>query len=254
MLLALDCGNTHMVIGLFEGEQLKYSWRLSSEDKKTEDEYMVLLRTLMEAHSLDIAAIDGMIVASVVPSVNFNLRKLAEKHLHIEPIFVNYRTKSGLKIDMENPAEVGADRIVNAIAAHHIYGGTLIVVDFGTATTFDCVLEDARYIGGAICPGIEISQRALFTYASQLSSIAMVKPPSVIGRNTAQALRSGMQWGYGGQVDALVRRMSLELPSQPQVIATGGLAQTIAGFSDSIDHVDVDLTLKGLQMIYAINN
>jgi len=250
MLLAIDCGNTHLCLGLFEGKILLRSWRLSTDVKKTEDEYLVMLGQLFEQQGFELSQLEGMILASVVPSINIIWRKLADKYLKCQLLMVTPETDIGIAILMDNPAEVGADRIVNAVAAHAKYGGKLIVVDFGTATTFDCVSENAEYLGGAICPGVEITQQALFAYAAKLANVELYRPPAVIGRNTGDALRSGLLWGYGGQTDALVRRIKLELGQDARVVATGGLATFIRNFSETIDLVDPQLTLDGLRMIW----
>lgn len=250
MLLALDCGNTHIVAGVYDGERLLCHWRLNSDSRKTEDEYMVLLQNLLQAQGLSIADIDAMALGSVVPDLNFALRKLAQKYLRLTPLCVDSRTDTGIPILMTNPEEVGADRIINAVAAHHSYSGYLIVVDFGTATTFDCVSAAGEYLGGAIAPGIEISRKALFQHAARLANIPLEKPQHAIGRSTAEGLQSGTLWGFGGQVDGIVRKMSEELPSKPTVIATGGLAAFIAPFSESITQVEPLLTLEGLRLIY----
>lgn len=250
MLLALDCGNTHIVAGVFDGQELLCHWRLSSDSRKTEDEYMVLLVGLLQAQGLALGDIDAMILGSVVPDLNFVLKKLARKHFKLIPVCIDSRTDTGMPILMHNPAEVGADRIINAVAAHHIYGGDLIVVDFGTATTFDAVSAAGEYLGGAIAPGIEISRRALFTHAARLANIPLEKPQHAIGRSTAEGLQSGTLWGFGGQVDGVVAKMSEEMPAKPTVVATGGLAAFIAPYSTRIDHVDPLLTLEGLRLIY----
>ena len=250
MLLALDCGNTQIVAGVYNGEQLLCHWRLVSDVRRTEDEYLVLLSSLFVAEGLSIRNIEDMIIASVVPDVEWTLQKLGHKHLKLNPVCLNSQTDSGLAILLTNPQELGADRIANAVAAHHTYGGNLIVVDFGTATTFDCVSATAEYLGGAIVPGFGISRQALFTYAARLNNISLEKPQRAIGRNTAECLQSGMMWGFGGQVDGLVRRMSAEFPGKPAVVATGGYATLIAPYSDCIDHVDPLLTLEGLRIIY----
>lgn len=254
MLLAVDCGNTHLVFGLFNGETLLRSWRLSTDTRKTEDEYLVLLRQLLAEDGHTLRDISGMAVGSVVPAVNFALYKLADKYLRCAYCFVTYETDTGIPIRMDNPSEVGADRIINAVAAHAKYSGPLIIVDFGTATTFDCITAAGEYIGGAICPGVEISQQALFARAAKLANIELRRPPAAIGKNTADCLRSGLLWGYGGQIDGLVRRMKNELGAATTVIATGGLASFIRGFSETIDTVDVQLTLDGLRMIWDRNH
>jgi type III pantothenate kinase len=253
MLLTLDCGNTQVVAGVYDGEHLLCHWRLVSDAHRTEDEYFTLLQSLLQAEGLSIRDIGDMIIASVVPDVEWALQKLGRKHLKLNPFCLNSQTDSGLSILLTNPQELGADRIANAAAAHHIYGGYLIVVDFGTATTFDCVSAAAEYLGGAIVPGVGISRQALFQYAARLNNIPLEKPERAIGRNTAECLRSGMMWGFGGQVDALVRRMSAELPAKPTVVATGGYAALIAPYSDCIDHVAPLLTLDGLRLIYERN-
>ena len=250
MILAIDCGNTHSVVGVFADKQLLASWRIATDASRTEDEYLVLFRELFAAKGLEFDDIKKLIVASVVPEVNYALSKLREKNLPAtELIFVDHTTPTGIKIVNDNPREVGADRIVNALAAHYKYGGDLIVVDFGTATTFDCINSEGEYFGGAICPGIEVSKQALFTHAAKLSEIDLTRPPQVIATNTADSLRSGILWGYGGQVDALVRRMEHEWGKKIKVIATGGLAPLIDEFSETIDIVDIDLTLTGLLLV-----
>ena len=250
MLLALDCGNTQVVAGVYDGEQLICHWRLVSDSRRTEDEYFALFSSLLITEGLSMRDIESMIIASVVPDVEWTLKKLGRQHLQLNPICLDSRIDCGLKIMLTDPRELGADRIANAVAAHHIYGGELIVVDFGTATTFDCVSAAAEYLGGAIVPGVGISRQALFVHAARLPNISLDKPQRAIGRNTAECLRSGMMWGFGGQVDALVMRMRAELPTQPKVIATGGYAALIAPYSEYIDHVDPLLTLKGLRLIY----
>ena len=251
MLLAVDCGNTQTVLGVYDADKLLASWRISTNASRTADEYMVFLKDFLGNKGINLTDIDGMIVGSVVPGVNDSLYKLVEKHLSCPPpLFVDYQTPTGIKLLVDNPAEVGADRIIDALAAHKKYGGPLIIVDFGTATTLDCVSAAGEYLGGAICPGVEVSRDALFSHASKLSSIVLTKPPKVIGTNTADYLRSGILWGYGGQVDSLVQRMSEEWGETPQVIATGGLAPLIADYSDAIDVVDTHLTLDGLKMIW----
>ena len=250
MILAIDCGNTHSVLGVYDDDLLLASWRISTDAAKTEDEYLVLLTQLFQSAGLKFNNISTMIVASVVPPVNFALTMLAKKHLpKTKLIFVDETTPTGIKIIADNPKEVGADRIVNALAAHEKYGGNLIVVDFGTATTFDCITANGEYFGGAICPGIEISKQALFSHAAKLSDIVLSRPPKVMATNTADSLRSGILWGYGGQVDSLVRRMENEWGKKVQVIATGGLANLICEFSETIDEVDMELTLDGLRLV-----
>ncbi len=251
MLLAIDCGNTHIVFGVFDGDRLLNSWRVSTDTKKTEDEYLVLMSQFFDSINVEIKAIKGIIIGSVVPGVNAALSKMAAKYFSkAQLVFADYNTPTEIKLLIDNPEEVGADRIIDALAAVRKYGGDLIIVDFGTATTLDCVSAAGEYLGGAICPGVEISRNALFAHASKLSNIVLSRPPKVIGTNTADFLRSGMLWGYGGQVDALVCRMSKEWGKQPRVVATGGLAPLIAEYSEAIDIVDITLTLDGLRMVW----
>ena len=250
MLLTVDCGNTNIVIGVFDGDRLAAHWRIATDAKRTGDEYLVIMKELFGSKGLRTADIDQMIVASVVPGVNLSMETLAEEHLHCKPVFVTYATPTGVKIKMDNPAEVGADRLVDALAAHYFHPDTyVIVVDFGTATTFDCISPDGAYSGGVICPGVEITQQALFSHASKLSNVVLRRPPKVIGTNTADSLRSGILWGYAGMVDSMVRRMSDELPDKPFVLATGGLAPLIADYCQVIDEVDVMLTINGLKIL-----
>ena len=253
MLLTIDCGNTHLCFGLYAGNQLLRSWRISTNTSRTEDEYLVLLEQLLLEAGYHLRDIDGMIVGSVVPSINVSLNKLAYKYLKCRPYFVDHTTPMDLEFHVDHPSELGADRIINALAAYQKYGGNLIVVDFGTATTFDCISKEGAYEGGAICPGVEISQQALFSRAARLANIELRRPPSVIGKNTADSLRSGLLWGYGGQVDALVNRMKDELGEDARVVATGGWATFIRNFCDTIDLVDTQLTLDGLRMIWERN-
>ncbi|MBR6823489.1 MAG: type III pantothenate kinase [Firmicutes bacterium] len=250
MLLAIDCGNTHMVLGVYEGEHLLGCWRLASKIDRTEDEYFVQLSQMMDSCGMDWRGIDAMIMGSVVPSVNAVMRRFAEKYLEVEPVFVDHRTDSGLAIRIGNPAEVGADRIINGVAAHILYGGDLIVVDFGTATTCDCITAGGEYIGGAIFPGMEISQRALFSHAARLANVPLERPAHIIGQSTAECLQSGILWGYAGMVDRMIERMCEEWGTTPRIIATGGLAATVAEYSDHIEVVDDELTLEGLRLIY----
>ena len=253
MLLVLDCGNTHITVGIYNKDVLVANWRLATDVHKTEDEYMVLLRTLLLNEGLAVSDITGITIGSVVPGLDFAFRKLFTRHFKQEPLYINSSTDTGLTIDLPNPQEVGADRIINAVAAHHKYPGDLIVVDFGTATTFDVVSGDGVYLGGAIAPGIEISRQALFARAARLAHIPLERPLHAIGKSTAESLQSGTIWGYGGQVDGVVGKMCLELINTPTVIATGGLASFIAAYSERITHVEPFLTLEGLRLIYERN-
>ncbi|MDO4732825.1 MAG: type III pantothenate kinase [Bacillota bacterium] len=250
MLLAVDCGNTHIVLGLFQGEVLVRSWRISTEGNKTEDEYLAMLQVLLSQDALSLSEIEGMIVGSVVPRVTVAFNKMAKKHLRCPAYFVDHSTETEIRVLLDNPREVGADRILNVLAAHRKYGGALIVVDFGTATTFDCVSASGEYLGGAICPGIEIAQQALFSHAAKLANIDLYQPPSVIGKNSADSMRSGILWGYAGQVDCLCRRMKQEMQGDVRVIGTGGLASFIRSFTEEMEVVDTGLTLDGLRMVW----
>ncbi len=252
MLLAVDCGNTNIVLGVFAEKELIGDWRIATDRVKTSDEYMTIINALLGEKNIRFSDLDGMIVGSVVPSVTLAFHKFAKKYLACPAYFVDHTTPTGLKILMDNPMEVGADRIINSVAAHKKYGGDLIIIDLGTATTFDCVTAAGEYIGGAICPGMETSQQALFSRAAKLASIDLYCPPSFIGRNTADAMRSGILWGYGGMMDALVHHMREEWSPQAKVIATGGLASFVKLFTTTIDIVDVPLTLDGLQLIWEI--
>ncbi len=250
MLLALDCGNTHIVLGIYQDDQLLCHFRLASDAKRTEDEYMALLYGLLHSKELDLADIKAMIIGSVVPDLEFILFKMAEKYFNLIPILVNDQTDTGINIKLTNPGEMGADRLINAVAAHHFYQGDLIIIDFGTATTYDYVTTGGDYLGGAITPGIEISRRALFDRAARLAHIPMQYPPHAVGRNTAESVQSGTLWGFGGQVDNIVAKMREEMGSNPLIIATGGLASFIAPYTKEINEVNNLLTLEGLRLIY----
>ncbi len=250
MLLVIDVGNTHIVMGAYCQDKLEHVWRLASDSRKTEDEYLVYLSQFLTFQKIALAEITACAIASVVPNITASLKRLAKKYLHLQPLVVDSQTDTGMPVRMDYPEEVGADRIINAVAAYHTHGGPLIVADFGTATTFDCVSAQGEYLGGAIAPGIDISKDALFTKAARLASVPLTPPPRAIGTNTADSLRSGFFWGFGGQVDGIVRRMQEELGGQAHVIATGGLAPVIADYSETIEQVDAHLTLKGLRLVY----
>lgn len=215
MLLALDVGNTNITAGIYSGEKLAVFWRFATERLRTEDEYGMLLLDLIERRGLQKQEIDSIIIASVVPPINFALEKMAQKYFNISPLMVGIDTDTGLEILMDNPQEVGADRIVNAVAAYTFYGGPLIVVDFGTATTFDAISEKGDYLGGAIAPGIGISTEALFEKAAKLPRVELIRPASVIGRNTIASMQAGIVFGFVGQVDGIVSRMIKEFKTRP---------------------------------------
>ncbi len=253
MLLVLDTGNTNIVLGVYEGAELKHHWRMETYRQKTEDEYAMQVKALFSHVGLEFTDITGIIISSVVPPVMFPLEQMCKKYFNQEPVIVGPGVKTGLNIKYDNPREVGADRIVNAVAAIHEYGSPLIIVDFGTATTYCYVNEHAEYMGGAIAPGINISMEALFDRASKLPRVELTRPEHVVGKNTVSAMQAGILYGYVGQVEGLVGRMKAESKKMPTVIATGGLASLIGKETDVIDVVDDYLTLKGLKLIHERN-
>jgi len=253
MLLVIDIGNSNIVLGLYHGEELKFHWRIATDRNKTEDEYGMLVRSLFVSVGLTMEQVEGVIVSSVVPPLNVVVERLCTKYFQKKPLVVGPGVKTGLNIKYEYPREVGADRIVNAVAAIHEYGTPLIIVDFGTATTFCYVDEQGQYWGGAIAPGIGISTEALVSRAAKLPRIEIARPPSVVGRNTITAMQSGIYYGFVGQVEGIVKRMIAEYKTSPTVVATGGHAPLIANETDCIHVVDHNLTLKGLRLIYERN-
>ncbi len=249
-LLVVDVGNTNVVLGIYRGDDLVGSWRLATARERTADEYGILTRQLIG----DIAGkLEGAIVSSVVPPLNSAFAWMIEHHFGIEPMFVEPGVKTGIAIHVDNPQEVGADRIVNCVAAFERYGGPAIIVDFGTATTFDVVTANAEYVGGVIAPGINISAEALFARASRLPRVDIRRPPTVIGTNTVVNMQSGLYYGYLGLVDGILARMKKELPPLKKVLATGGLAALLARDSEQIEEVHEDLTLEGLKIIFDRN-
>ena len=254
MILAIDVGNTNIVIGAFEGDTLVKNWRISTAHQRTTDEMGMFMLQLLEHHKLDIGDIDDVIVSSVVPQVMFSLERAISRYLKHEPIVIGPGVKTGINIKYDDPKEVGADRIVNAVAAYNIYGGPCIIIDLGTATTFCAVTEKADYLGGVICPGVKISLDALITHTSKLPKIELILPAKVIGKTTVSSMQSGMVYGYAGQIEAIVRLMKAEMGGADiKVIATGGLASMISQATDVIDIIDANLTLKGLQILYRKN-
>ncbi len=253
MIFVFDVGNTNIVLGLYENDELKHHWRIHTSREKTEDEYGMLILDLFRHVNIHKEQIEGIIISSVVPPIIFSLERMCVKYFNQRPLVVGPGIKTGLNIKYENPREVGADRIVNAVAAIHEYDAPLIIVDFGTATTYCYINEHKQYMGGAIAPGINISTEALYTKAAKLPRIEIAKPEGVIGKNTVNAMQAGILYGYVGQVEGIVKRMKEQTSIEPTVIATGGLANLIAAESSVIDHVDPFLTLKGLLLIYDKN-
>ena len=253
MILVMDTGNTNIVLGVYDQGQLKYHWRMETYRHKTEDEYAMQVKSLFTHVGLSFEEVNGIIISSVVPPVMFPLEQMCRKYFNLKPLVVGPGIKTGLNIKYENPREVGADRIVNAVAAIEEYGSPLIIVDFGTATTYCYINEDGGYMGGAIAPGIGISMEALFERAAKLPRIELARPENVVGKNTISAMQSGIVYGYVGQVEGIVARMKAQSKKVPTVVATGGLADLIASESEVIDVVDNFLTLKGLHLIYKRN-
>ncbi|OES45909.1 type III pantothenate kinase [Domibacillus iocasae] len=253
MIFVLDVGNTNTVLGVYEGETLKHHWRIETNRNKTEDEYGMMIKSLFQHDGLQFEQIEGVIISSVVPPIMAALERMCKKYFHVKPLVVGPGVKTGLNIKYENPREVGADRIVNAVAGIHEYGTPLIIVDFGTATTYCYIDESSHYMGGLIAPGIGISTEALYTRASKLPRIEITRPETVVGKNTVSAMQAGILYGYVGQVEGIVSRIKKESNTDATVIATGGLAGLIAKECSMIDIVDPDLTLKGLLLIYKRN-
>lgn len=252
MLLAIDAGNTHVVVGLHDGRLWRARWRLGTERGRTADEWAGLLLPLLSSSGYDLRKCMDVAIASVVPPVTAALRELARTYVGGEPFVVEPGARTGMRVLVDNPLEVGADRLVNTLAAHTLYGGPAIVVDLGTATTLDVVSPEGDYLGGAIAPGLKLSAEALARYAARLQAVELVRPPRAIGRTTVEAMQSGIVLGHAALVEGLVRATQAELgPST--VIGTGGLAGVVAEATSVFDVVDADLTLEGLRLMYALN-
>lgn len=254
MLLVTDVGNTTTVYGVYQDEALVARWCVSTDPAKTVDELGTTLAMFLQYQGIALGEIKGMAIASVVPTLLPKLVTMAQSYLRVEPVVVGPGVRSGIPIRFENPREVGADRICNAVAVVHKYGGPAIIVDFGTSTNFDAISETGEYLGGAIAPGITLSMDALFKRASRLPQVELDRPKSVIGRNTADSIRAGTFYGFYGQVKEIVGRMSAEMRKPPVVVATGSLSKFFAAEMDVFQHVEENLTLDGLRLIYTYND
>ena len=254
MLLVIDVGNTDTVLGVYDGDKLVHDWRIRTKTDRTVDEYGLLVYNIYKSSKISSRAIKDIIISCVVPPMLNILEPLCRKYFHVKPLIVGPGIKTGMPIFYDNPKEVGADRIVNAVAAFTKYGRELIVVDFGTATTFDFISRDGEYMGGCIAPGIMISTEALFERTAKLPRIELVKPKNIIAKDTVSSMQSGIMYGYAGLVDGIVGRMKKEAGGNPLVVATGGLADVIALETRSIDAVENMLTLEGLLVIYKLNS
>lgn len=253
VILVFDIGNTNIVLGVYEGKELVEHWRVSTFPLRTADEYGMLLRNLLKFAGIELPEIKDIVISSVVPPLMLALEQMAQKYFGVAPLVVEPGIKTGLAIRYENPKEIGADRIVNAVAGYELFGGPLIIVDFGTATTFCAISAKGEYLGGVIVPGIVVSTEALFERAAKLPRVEFIRPPSVIGKNTVHGMQSGIIYGFAGQVNEIVRRMKIEMGGHALVIATGGLAELIAKETGVIDRVEPLLTLVGLRIVYERN-
>ena len=260
MLLAIDVGNTNLVVGVFEGDKLIESWRLATDNRRSADEYGTMIESMIIRENIDLSDIDDIIISSVVPSILFTLEHMCLKFYDKTPIVVEQGIKTGLRIKYDDPRQLGSDRIVNCVAAHQRYGGNLIVIDYGTATTFSCVTEEGDFIGGAIAPGIKTQAAALFEHTAKLPNVDLEIPGKFICKNTSEAMQSGLIYGHMGFTEHMVAEMKKEMaeiegckPEDIKVIATGGMATMMESGVDCIDHIDRRLTLDGLQMLHEKN-
>jgi|SRR5579883_788497 len=253
MLLALDAGNTNITIGAFEGDKLIGRWRLRTIREQTADEWGILMRNLFSLSSLDLAAVDGVAISSVVPAVDQPLTAMAQKYFQRQPMFVNYTTDLGIKVRYDSPREVGADRLVNSVAAFYKYGGPCVSVDLGTTINFDIVSGDGEFLGGIICPGVGMSIQGLFARTARLPMVDFREPEKLIGSNTVGSITSGLYYGFIGMIDGIVERVQAELGPDTRAIATGGQGSLIVQGSRSVKILDEDLTLDGLRMIWDRN-
>jgi len=254
VLLAADVGNTNIVLGAYDGAKLVATWRTATRSDQTEDELAIMVDALLAREDLSLDEVDAVVLGSVVPPLTASFSALAERALDRPALVIGPGVKTGVRLRVDNPSEVGADRIANTLAAHRRYGGPVVVVDFGTTTNFDVVSADGDFLGGAFAPGLEVSAQSLFARASRLFAVGFTAPKDAIGKNTADCLRSGIMFGYVGLVDGLLSRIIAELPgAKVQVIATGGLAPTIAPLTSRIERVDDDLTLEGLRLLWELN-
>ncbi len=254
MLLAIEQGNTNTLFAVHDGERWVAQWRAATDSSRTADEYAVWLSQLLHMGGLTFGVIDACIISSVVPQSLFNLRNLSRRYLHVEPLVVGENAELGVEVRIDKPSEAGADRLVNAIGAHMVYGGPLIVIDSGTATTFDVIGKDGGFEGGIIAPGINLSMQALHEAAAKLPRIAIQKPARIVGKDTVGAMQSGVFWGYIALIEGLVARIKEERGEPLIVVATGGVASLFEGATTAIDHFDADLTIRGLLEIHRRNS
>jgi type III pantothenate kinase len=254
MLLALDIGNTNIHLGLWQNGAWRLSWRARTVIDKMPDEYAVLMRNFLDGADVGYGAITGVIISSVVPPLTVTFQQLVERYIKAKPLIVNHKTNMGIGIEIDQPEQAGADRLVNAAAVAKLYTYPAIVVDFGTATNFDVVSKDGNYIGGAIAPGVGLAHDALVSRAARLHKVDILPPPNPIGTNTIHAMQSGIFWGYVGLVESIISRIKQQLDDKVAVIATGGLATLFNQHTDIIDHIAPELTLDGLRIIYALNH